>query len=133
MTPSHVTFPYTTQKRSTSSWTYLGKEIPAVQVDWDMTEEMGWSGIFKGIVNNQIETSKAVINVEDINGPVLLISAKNDNIWPSAFMEKKIIERLDVNEFEHYYNHISINGDHGGLEGHLDMVHNFLNTQFKSK
>lgn len=133
ITPSHVTFPYTTQKNSTSSWTYLGKEIPAIQVNSDSTVEKGWPGIFKAVVNNQIDMSNALINVEHINGPVLLISAKNDNVWPYAFMAKKIIERLEANNFEHYYNHISISGDHGELAGHLDMVFEFLNTHFDIK
>jgi hypothetical protein len=62
-----------------------------------------------------------------------LFLEKNDNVWPSAFMAKKIIERLDVNSFEHYYKHISISGDYGDLAGHLNMIYDFLNTHFRPK
>jgi len=97
------------------------------------TVERGWPGIFKAVVNNQIDKNDAVIKVEHINGPILLISAKNDSVWSSAYMAKKIIERLDAKNFEYYYIHISIIGDHGALAGHLDMIYDFLNTHIKPK
>ena len=36
----------------------------------------------------------AVIRVEDITGPILLISSKMDTMWPSEWAAEKILERL---------------------------------------
>ena len=36
----------------------------------------------------------AVIKVEKITGPVLLISSKMDTMWPSEFAAKQIMKRL---------------------------------------
>jgi dienelactone hydrolase len=41
----------------------------------------------------------ASIKVENINGPVLLFSGKDDGVWPSADMANKIEQRLQVNNF----------------------------------
>lgn len=130
ITPSHVSFPFPTQKRTTSSWTYNGAEIPAVPIDWEMKKNIGWDGIFSSIVNNEIDVEDALIKVENINGPILLISAKDDNLWPSEAMSNEIVRRLEANSFIHFYEHISIKGDHGDLDGHLDIIYDFLINHF---
>ena len=132
ITPSHVSFPFTTQKRTTSSWTYNGYEIPAVPIDWSMTKSIGWEGIFSAVANNEIEVKDALIKVEDINGPILLISAKDDATWPSESMSGKIVGRLETKKFVHFYEHIALEGDHGELEGHLDLVFDFLESHFNT-
>ena len=130
ITPSHVSFPFTTQKRTTSSWTYNGVEIPAVPIDWKMTESIGWEGIFSAVVKNELDVDQALIKVENINGPILLISAKDDNLWPSETMSNEIIRRLEAKSFIHFYEHLSLEGDHGDLVGHLDIIYDFLINHF---
>lgn len=56
----------------------------------------------------------AVIRVERITGPILLISSKMDTMWPSELAAGKIMDRLRENEFTYLYRHLSY--DH---ESHL--------------
>ena len=50
---------------------------------------------------------KAAIEVENINGPVLLLTGKEDPLWPAGNMCDKIINRLKENKFPHWYGHFS--------------------------
>ena len=55
-----------------------------------------------------IERSK----VENINGPIILISGKNDQIWPSEKMCNQIVDRLKKNNFKHDFKHVALDTDH---------------------
>jgi dienelactone hydrolase len=46
------------------------------------------------------------IPVEKINGPVLLISAGDDKIWPSAQMSERVIKKLSDNNFPYPYRNL---------------------------
>ena len=54
----------------------------------------------------------AVIRVEKITGPVLLISSKMDTMWPSELAAKQIIKRLQGSSFSYFFQHLSY--DYGG-------------------
>jgi dipeptidyl aminopeptidase/acylaminoacyl peptidase len=55
----------------------------------------------------------AVIAVENINGPILLVSGEKDHVWPSAEMSTEIINRLKSKGFNYPYQHIIVpNGNH---------------------
>ena len=58
------------------------------------------------------ERSRAAIRVEQINGAVLLISGKEDEVWPSDSMSVEIMDRLRRNHFAHPFLHLSY--DHAG-------------------
>jgi len=49
----------------------------------------------------------AVIRVENITGPILLISSKMDTMWPSEPAAKRIMERLRKHDFPYPYQHLS--------------------------
>ena len=49
----------------------------------------------------------AVIKVEKITGPILLISSKMDNMWPSELAAEKIMKRLKEHDFPYLYQHLS--------------------------
>lgn len=49
----------------------------------------------------------AQIAVENINGPVLLISGKKDGLWPSAELAEIAVRRLKANNFSHTVQHLS--------------------------
>lgn len=49
----------------------------------------------------------AVIQVENITGPILLISSKMDTMWPSESAAKRIMERLREHDFPFPYRHLS--------------------------
>lgn len=74
---------------------------------------------------------KAKIRVENIDGPVLLISGASDNKWPSTEMSNLIIERLKTHDFPYFYEHITVKGGHEAPEKHFDAISNFLDRYFK--
>ena len=77
----------------------------------------------------------AAIKVENINGPVLLVSGENDHVWPSAEMSREVMNRLKEKNFEHAYHHIMVpNGNHFQPQSdyHLQVIE-FLDNNFKPK
>lgn len=82
----------------TSSWTLHGKPLPWVNPV--MNASMFSTGkplVFLGAYQNGLKDAaafkKAVIPVENIAGPILLISATDDQIWPSPLMAHQIMQR----------------------------------------
>jgi predicted esterase len=51
--------------------------------------------------------------VERINGPVFLISAQNDEIWPSTRMSNTIVEQLKKHHFKYRIRHDIYPTGHG--------------------
>ena len=83
------------------------------------------------ILEDEKSWEKSVIEVEKINGPILLLSAKDDELWPSKFMSDKIVQRLKEKQFKYYYNHYSFAGRHHDTKKHFDVVFKFLDEHFK--
>jgi dipeptidyl aminopeptidase/acylaminoacyl peptidase len=75
----------------------------------------------------------AVIAVENINGPILLLSGENDQVWPSAEMSVKVINRLINKGFSYPYQHIMVpNGNHSQPQSdYHPQVIEFLDKNFK--
>ena len=62
-----------------SSWSYKGEPLPFVPfVSFDYSE------LYKLSLQNADTVKKVVIKVENIECPVLLLSGKEDTVWPSA-------------------------------------------------
>jgi dienelactone hydrolase len=59
-----------------------------------------------------LEAQRAEIQVERINGPILLVSGKDDGVWPSADSAAKIVARLREHQFRFAYE--SLVYDHAG-------------------
>ena len=49
----------------------------------------------------------AEIKVEDIHGPILLISGGDDQLWPADLLSEKVITRLKEHNHPYYYEHIN--------------------------
>jgi dienelactone hydrolase len=54
-------------------------------------------------LNSIAQHPDAVIPVEQINGPVMLICGKLDALWPSCRMSAQVIARLEANKFRHAF------------------------------
>ena len=133
---SHATFVGNTDHFTTSSWTYQGKELPFVPVNDEAVPFMmkrDLRGAFEAMLKDTIAEEKALIKVEDIKGPILLISATKDEICPSTPMAEKIIARLKANKFKYNYKHIAIEGGHAEPLKHFDLIFEFLENNFKVK
>jgi len=73
----------------------------------------------------------AAIEVEKINGPVLLISGSDDQMWPSEVFSEMVMKRLK--ECGHPYpdQHVCFEGaGHGFLLPYLPTATNQINRQF---
>ncbi len=98
--PSSVVWPGITQgdAEPPSSFSLAGKPLPFLPY--------GWTASFKGTFSLYDEGLKAldahldaVIPVERIRGPVMLICGKQDALWPSCTMSRQVVERLKAKRF----------------------------------
>lgn len=89
-------------------WTWQGKpltyvpiHIPlwfAAQYVWDFTMGVPIRQTPLFLYDLEIfgDTGSAEIPVENIHGPVLLLSGKDDQIWPSSLMAVRLMKRLSL-------------------------------------
>ena len=128
----------------TSSWSFHGEEIPYTPYT---TEKFPLGSILRKSIKAReitmydlylplVENPKpeAVIKVEKINGPVLLISSKMDTMWPSEIAAKQIIKRLEDNSFPHLYQHLSYDyGSHLFVPLDMPSAKSFKGERGKNK
>ena len=86
------------------SWTFENKPIPYIPMDklqggnQEMIETLNYWN--QGLTDT-VAVKKASIQVEKINGPILLFSGLDDNVWPSAMMSDQIEARLKNSSFKY--------------------------------
>ncbi len=105
-----------------SSFCFHGKEVPYtayhlkkfplchVLLKSIFARELTMYDLYLPLVQNP--NPAAIICVEKITGPVLLISSKMDTMWPSELAAKQIMKRLKEHNFPYFYGHLSY--DYGG-------------------
>lgn len=136
LVPGNCSFPALTFTASTSSWTYQGEEVPYVPMPWASVPSAikgDLRSAFKIMLEDTEAVEKAVIEVENINGPILLLSAKNDEWWPSTEMSESMMARLKEKKFIYSFQHIAIDGGHTDVLDHFDSVFTFLEDNFPAK
>ena len=58
-----------------------------------------------------IETiDQATIRVENIQGPVLVVSGEDDQLWPSSLLADRVIARLAQHQHPYPYQHLKYQG-----------------------
>jgi len=132
--PSNAVFPGNTNELTTSAWTYKGIELPFVPVSEEAVPALikhDLRSAFEIMLKDSLAFKKAVIKVERINGPVLLLSANKDEVCPSSPMCENMITRFRHKKFRFYYEHIAIEGSHSAPLNHFDKVFDFLENNFK--
>ena len=70
-------------------------------------EAVSFTPMFKSIIKNRNALRDTEIPIEKINGPILLISGQDDQIWPSALLSEIALQRLNANNFEHKVKHLT--------------------------
>jgi pimeloyl-ACP methyl ester carboxylesterase len=136
LVPSHVVFPGHTDHFTTSCWTFQGKELPFVPVNEEAVPfliKRDLRGTFEAMLKDSLAEQGALIKVENIKGPILLISATDDEICPSTPMSEKMIARLKNNRFKYNFNHIEIKGGHAEPLKHFNQVFTFLENNYPAK
>lgn len=136
----HVSFNsiYFATNGRTGSFAFNNSSLPYVTVPVEAIPALLRGDFRKAhemALTDQNAVQQARIAVEQINGPVLLISGEKDQVWPSAEMSAQVIERLKQKEFKHPYQHIMVpNGNHFTPQAdYHEQVVKFLNTHFISK
>lgn len=119
--PSNVAFaavPHDYPKPSAahprSSWSRRGRPVPFVDID---TSHFTGSGLMRAdplvtmpAYAAALQTpaaDAAALPVERINGPVMLVSAADDAVWPSTPMSELVMRRLDAHEHPYANAHLS--------------------------
>ena len=57
-------------------------------------------------LSDSVAVIKACIKVENINGPILLFSGVEDEVWPSSIMSDMIENRIKMNNFDFDFENI---------------------------
>lgn len=136
LVPGMAAFPALTLSASTSSWTYKNEEVPFVPMPWaavpaamkhDLREA------FSIMLEDEEAVAKAAIEVEKINGPILFVSATQDEMWPSTEMSDVMMARLKSKNFAHAYEHLPIEGGHISSVDHFDEIFEFMDRNFQKK
>lgn len=123
-----------------SSWTLNGKELPYLKHNTFSVVKQYASGktqieflkMHEAIFTEDYsEIEPAIIKVEKINGPVLLIAGKDSKMWPSYYMCEEIRKRLDSLNFEHpveylYYDNVGHKIPSPELEPTIDYKYHQL-------
>ncbi len=88
--PANVRHPSCCQGGSDASWTWHGVPLTHISLAQAMDPNPSSADEFN-----------AQIAVEATNGPILMIGAEDDGIWPSAEMVRVAAQRLRSNHFSH--------------------------------
>ena len=101
LAPSHVVWQgnpkdFSKIMESPSSWSKDGEGLPFVPyISRDEQKRLGYDNRHEASLTNDVAVEKALIGVENISSPVLLLSGGQDKSWPAFEMGNKICERME--------------------------------------
>ncbi|MEK5068692.1 acyl-CoA thioesterase/bile acid-CoA:amino acid N-acyltransferase family protein [Sporosarcina sp. FSL K6-1508] len=116
-----------------SSWQFKGESLPFAcgDVPKGITrkfnqalhsgEPISWRETYQYWAEGE---KQAEIAVENIQGPILLISGGDDQLWPADLLSEKVITRLREHSHPYYYEHINF-----PKSGHSFVAPGFPTTQ----
>jgi dienelactone hydrolase len=99
-------------------WTWRGKPVPFAPLPlrgfmWRsafpvvaLKRPVMFRNLFRAGLRNRAAVERAAIPVENIRGPLLLISGGDDHLWPAAEMSEAIIARLERHGGAHVPEHL---------------------------
>lgn len=127
--PGSAVFAAHTPAMNTSSWSLKDKPLPFVPVPWSATWDLinhRILAVMERAMADEAAYAAASIPVEKIRGPIYLLSATQDEMWPSTRMSEQMMARLKKHNSPYASRHIAIDGDHGEPLNHLDQLDGFL-------
>jgi dienelactone hydrolase len=106
------------EARRRPAWTYRGEPVPflssrnvgQMEPTPVTSEPLPLTPIFLRAMEDRDAVEAAVIPVERINGPVLLISGQDDQMWPSPVLAEIAMKRLAQHHHRYLYQHLSYPG-----------------------
>ena len=96
------------------AWTYHGEPLPVApdrvppELDAEISarEPLAVAPWYRYNLEDEAALEPAVIPVERIAGPVLLISGVDDQMWPASLMSERIMRRLAAHAFQWPHRHL---------------------------
>ena len=131
--PGSAVFVGHTAAFTTSSFSHHGESLPFVPVPWSATGALiagDKRRVFDLMAADTEAMARAAIPVENIRGPVFLLSATRDELWDSKGMSDAMIARLDAHDFPYAHEHVAIEGGHVAPTEQLHLVREFLAAHF---
>lgn len=107
---------------SRSAWTYRGKPLQQAVVQftpllwsklmWQMIRARSFPmrDMFRTTLQDHKHLAEAAIAVEKIQGPVLLISGDDDQMWPSTLFSQMVMKRLAEQQHPYTDQHLHYPG-----------------------
>ena len=92
-----------------ASWTYQGADVPYIPMDklaGGSATTVNTLEYWTNGLHQASNLAQASIKVEQIQGPILLFSGKDDQVWPSAQMADMIEARLSTYNLGHQVQNI---------------------------
>ena len=112
--------------RPPASWTWRGKPLPYLQENNGSVEPLppqqpgqptAYTPIYLRHLRDERAVERATIPVENIRGPILLVSGTDDQMWPSSALADIAMRRLESNGFKFPFRHLKYQG-----AGHLILL-----------
>ncbi|MGQ0799592.1 MAG: acyl-CoA thioester hydrolase/BAAT C-terminal domain-containing protein [Pseudomarimonas sp.] len=128
LAPGDTVFPAHTDAMNTSSWALNREPLPFAHMPWAATFDLlkgDLLAVMQRILADE-SAAAAAIAVERINGPILLIAADQDEMWPAQTMSERLMKRLTEHDFGHVHELSVVQGDHASPIDHFDRVEAFL-------
>ncbi len=104
------------------AWTYGGKALPYVPARFNLHRFVQFYSVFllrrplrlrptfERLLRKRDLVAAATIEVERINGPVLLVSGTEDQLWPSQRFAELVLARLRAHDHPYPDEHLSYAG-----------------------
>jgi dienelactone hydrolase len=97
-----------------AAWSYRGRDFPsagfdASAIDWHRRPIRFTPG-FVAALSDTAAVAAAEIPVERINGPVLLVSGTDDQVWPSSILSHMAVRRSREHGHPFLFEHLSYEG-----------------------
>jgi len=112
---------------SGAAWTFRGRPLPYLQENNPYAgiapaeaahgQPVAWAPAYLEHLKDGDAVERATIPVENIQGPVLLVSGSDDQLWPSSALADIAMRRLEAHDFAFPFRHLRYEG-----AGHLIKV-----------
>jgi Dipeptidyl aminopeptidases/acylaminoacyl-peptidases len=103
----------------TSSWSYCGQPLPFVAYEpapvFEAYEKrqlvqgapIAYRKLYLETLQHTDELTPATIPIERIQGPVLLFSGEDDQMWPGTLFAEQVEQRLRKHKHPYWHQHVS--------------------------
>lgn len=112
LNPSNIIFqsPHSLKSNTpSSSWAFNGNELGFLEFPRSYSKEIkgkNYRELYSKAISNSLYNF-GEIKIENINGPILIVTGSDDIVWPSTSMANKMTERLNKHNFPFWYKHIN--------------------------